>query len=61
MVSQAIQKHCQQHGIEIIKLSSGATRYLGAGVDLTLAGGNAPKLENLKPYAARKGRNLRNV
>jgi hypothetical protein len=60
-ISAEIQKHCAANGISIIRLSTGVVRFLGAGIDITLAEGSTPKLENLQPYAARKGRNLKNV
>ena len=61
MVTAEVQKHCADNGIQIIKLSSGATRFKGVGIDIVLSDGNTPKLENLKPYQARKGSALRNI
>ena len=60
-ISKQILLHCLDNGIEIRRLSTGAVRFVGAGVDVTVADGTTPKLEILKPYQARKGRNLRNI
>jgi hypothetical protein len=61
MIPKDIQKYCDQHNIQIIRLSSGAVRYLGHRVDITLSQETPIKLADLKPYEPTKGRNLNNI
>ncbi len=49
MLTPEIEHHCHQHGIQIIRLSNGAYRFLGAAIDLTIEPGQSVKLTDLKP------------
>lgn len=58
---QTIRAHCEQHGISIEVLPSGAVRFTGHGVSLTAADVASVTTANLTAYEPRKGHALRNV
>lgn len=60
-MQDAIKRHCEERNIRIIKLPSGAIRYVGDGVNLLVADTRAVTLSELQSYEPRKGRALRNV
>lgn len=58
---QTIRAHCEQHGINIEVLPSGAVRFIGRGVSLTAADVASVTTANLSCYMPRKPHALRNV
>ncbi len=50
---QAIRDHCQRRGIRIAVLPNQALRFVGYGVNITVAHISSVTLSNLKPYEPR--------
>ena len=50
---RTIREHCQRRGIRIAVLPSQALRFVGYGVNITVAHVSSVTLDNLRPYEPR--------
>ena len=58
---RAIKAHCEKHRIRMETLPSGAIRFLGRGVNITVAEIGSVTLENLTEYQPQKGYAMQNA